>query len=191
MDVDIDIGNFNHMKLFPSAVRASLVKDDKLSPHSAGLYFQCVPIDPLTGLSAVPYKNAENLGCFKIDFLHVYVYDHFTSREEIKELLKHEPDWNLLKIPSVVSQLFQISKHFELIDQLKPRSIIEMADCLAIIRPQKRYLKDLYIKNKEEARKFLYTKETSGGYGFKKAHSISYAMIICLQLHLISGGVKF
>jgi len=191
LDIDIDIGDFNHAKLFPTAVKASLVKDNKLTAHSAGLYFQHVPTDPITNLSAIPYKNAEDLGCFKIDFLHVYVYDHFNSREEIKELLKYEPDWNLLKIPSVVAQLFQISKHFDLIEQLKPRSIIELSDCLAIIRPQKRYLKDLYIKNKEEAQKLLYTKEPGGGYGFKKGHSLGYSMIIILQLHLISGGIKF
>jgi DNA polymerase III alpha subunit len=192
IDIDIDCSSdFISSEVFPTAVRASLLKEGKLSPHPCGIYFQDVPTDPLSGLSAIPYEQAESLGCFKIDFLHVHVYDHFTSRDEIKELLKHDPDWELLQIPSVVQQLFQISKHHELLIQLKPRSIIELADFLALIRPQKRYLKDLYLRNKDEARKFLYTKEPGSGYGFKKGHSVAYSLTIVLQLHLIKGGISF
>jgi hypothetical protein len=172
-------------------VKASLYKDEKLSPHPCGVYFQDIPTDPLTGLSAIPYETAEKLGYFKIDFLHVNVYEHFSSREEITELLKHEPDWELLLIPSVVAQLFQISKHHELLIQLKPRSIIELADVLALIRPQKRYLLKYYIEGPVETRKFLYKKEPgSEGYAFKKSHAVAYSLIICLQLHLIKGGIS-
>ena len=139
MDVDIDLhSSVNASSVFPSAVKASLYKDGKLTPHPCGLYFQKMPIDPIIGLSAIPYEQAEELGCFKIDFLHVHVYDHFTSRDEITELLKIDPDWGLLEIPSVVASLFQVAKHHELLSQVKPRSILELADCLALIRPQKR-----------------------------------------------------
>ena len=163
-----------------------------MSPHPCGLYFQNVPTDPLTGLSAIPYETAEQLGCFKIDFLHIHVYDHFNSRDEIIELLKHDPDWELLKIPSVIQQLFQISKHFELLTQVKPRSIIELADFLALIRPQKRYLLKYYLEDRNQTREFLYKREPgSEGYAFKKAHAVAYALVIVLQLHLIKGGVKF
>ena len=192
MDIDVDIvSHFKPQEIFPTAVRASLYKDKKLSPHPCGLYFQAVPTDPLTGLSAIPYQKAEELGCFKIDFLHVHVYDHFTSREEIKELLKHEPDWDLLRIPSVVAQLFQISKQFELCEQVKPRSILELADTIALIRPQKRYLLQYYLEDRNKTREFLYKKEPGEGYAFKKAHACAYSLVICLQLHLIKGGIKF
>ena len=150
------------------------------------MYFQSVPTDPFTGLSAIPYKEAEKLGCFKIDFLHVNVYDNFSSREEIRELLKYDPDWKLLEIPSVVASLFQISKHYELINQVKPTSVIELADCLALIRPQKRYVLKKYLENREKYRAELYKKDANGdGYAFKKAHAIAYALVIVLQLHLI------
>jgi len=191
MDIDVDCrSDFIPTEVFASVVKASLLQDEKLKPHPCGVYFQDVPTDPLSGLSAIPYNQAEDLGCFKVDFLHVHVYDHFTSREEIKELLKHDPDWKLMEIPSVVGQLFQVSKHHELLNQLKPASILELADCLAIIRPQKRYLKDLYLRNRSEARKHLYTKEPGEGYAFKKAHAICYSMVIVLQLHMVKAGIK-
>ena len=145
----------------------------------------------MTGLAAVPYAEAEELGCFKVDFLHLHVYDHFSSRDEITELLKHSPDWDLLKIPSVVDQLFQLSKHYDLIQQVKPRSILELADCLALIRPQKRFILNYYLQDPKRYRVELYKQEREGGYGFKKAHAIAYALVIILQLHLIKGGIKF
>ena len=191
-DIDIDCPtNFDPTKIFKGAVRASILKDKKLTPHPCGVYFQAVPTDPLTGLSAVPYSEAEELGCFKVDFLHLHVYDHFTSRSEIKELLKYDPDWDLLKIPSVVEQLFQVSKHYDLLQQVKPHSILEIGDCLALIRPQKRFILQYYLRDPVKYRDELYKQEAEGGYSFKKAHAIAYALVIVLQLHLIKGGIKF
>lgn len=194
-DIDIDVpSTFNPLEVFGTdvVVKASTYKDKKLTPHPCGVYFQNVPKDPLTNLSAITYKEATDLGCFKVDFLHLYVYDHFSSKDEIKQLIKIDPDWNLLEIPSVVKQLFQISNHFDIVNQVKPKSILELADCLALIRPQKRYALNAYLKNRikirnEELYKF---NEGDGGYGFKKAHSIAYSCVIILQLHLIKGGIK-
>lgn len=192
MDIDVDTpSSFDPAKVFDLAVRASQYKDQKLTPHPCGVYFQAVPRDPITGLAAVPYREAEELGCFKIDFLHLSVYDHFTSKDEIRELLKIEPDWELLKIPSVVQKLFHLAKHHDLLQQAKPRSIIELADCLALIRPGKaKYLLQKYLQDKARWRTELYKiyPGEEGGYTFKKAHAIAYAMVIVLQLHLIKGG---
>ena len=192
MDIDIDVrSDFNPKKIFPTAIKASIHKDNKLTAHPCGLYFQDIPTDPISGLSAIPYNNAEDLGCFKLDFLHVHVYDHFTSRGEITELLKHDPDWGLLEIPSVVAQLFQVSKHHELLAQVKPRSILELADCLALIRPQKRYLLEYYVQDRNATREFLYKKEAgSDSYSFKKAHALAYSLVIVLQLHLVKADIK-
>jgi hypothetical protein len=189
-DIDIDTqSSFNPLDIFPEAVRASLYKDKKLNPHPCGVYFQTVPKDPITGLSAVPYETAEDLDCFKIDFLHLHVYDHFTSSEEIRELIKHDPDWGLLKIPSVVLKLFQLSKHFDIIDQIKPSSVLEVADCLALIRPQKRFMLKYYLQDPSNARRDLYRQDADSGYAFKKAHAVAYALVIVLQLHLIKAGI--
>lgn len=191
-DIDIDCAStFDPLTIFLDAVRASQYRDGKLVPHPCGVYFQAVPKDPITGLAAAPYETAEELGCFKVDFLHLHVYDHFSSPDEIRELIKYDPDWDLMKIPSVVSQLFQVSKHFDLIDQVKPSSVIEVADCLALIRPQKRFMLKYYLQDRSRTRKDLYRQDATGGYSFKKAHAVAYALVIVLQLHLIKAGISF
>ncbi len=190
-DVDIDCRPFDPLTVFKTAVKASTIREGKLVPHPCGVYFQDVPVDPLTGLAAVLYEDAEILGCFKVDFLHLHIYSHFSSHDEIKQLLKFEPDWNLLKIPSVVVQLFQLGKHYEILQQVKPRSVQELADVLALIRPQKIYILPSYLEDRERARSFLYRIDERSGYAFKKAHAISYALVIVLQLHLMQGGITF
>lgn len=187
MDIDIDTQTtFDPFKYF-NAVPASMIKDGKITKHPVGVYFQNIPVDSITQLSAIPYEPAEELGYFKIDMLHLSVLDHFDNKEEIRILSKATPDWDLLLSPSVVSKLFQISKHYELVVAIKPRSVLELADCVALLRPGKRYLLDGYLKNKDLVRQELYKKTDK--YYFKKAHAISYATTIVLQLHLIKGGI--
>lgn len=104
-------------------------------------------------------------------------------------LLEVEPDWDLLLIPSVVHDLFQLSKHAELLAQLRPRSLLELADALAIVRPKKQYMIPFYLKDREQCRKMLYAREEDDHTSFKKAHAIAYAMIVVLQLHLSKAGI--
>lgn len=188
MDVDIDLQtSFKPTTLFPWT-RASMVKNDELRPHPCGVYAQNVPVDTVTGLAAIPYKEAEDAGYMKIDFLHLGMYDHFQSREEIEQLLLVEPDWGLLLVPSVQKKLFQLSNHGDVLDEIKPKSIDQLADVLALIRPGKKKLAKLYHSHREKTRNILYSKDESG-YSFKKSHAIAYSMVIVLQLHLISAGI--
>lgn len=188
MDIDIDTPvSFRAEKFFPWT-RASLITNGELSPHTVGYYPQDIAVDPLTKLSAIPYKEAEELGYLKIDFLHLGVYSHFKSRDEINQLLEIEPDWGLLLVPNEQKKLFQLAKHGDLLDTVKPASIEELADCNALIRPGKKQLLKLYISQKEATRRILYAKDERG-YTFKKSHAIAYAMVIVLQLHLISAGL--
>lgn len=189
MDIDIDTQpGFNPLKIFPKWAKASMVQNDQLKPHPVGVYPQDIPIDPVTNLSAIPYDVAEAFGYTKIDFLHLNLYQHFKTRNEINELLKKEPDWNLLQIPSVVQKLFQLSKHGDIIKEVKPQSILELADVMALIRPAKRQLLLFYKKDRKNARVLLWTKDNDGQYAFKKSHAISYAYVVWLQLHLIEDG---
>lgn len=192
MDIDLDLaGTFDALKTFPrTCTKASMVKDGKLTPHPCGVYFQEIPVDPLTKLAAIPYDAAEQLGYFKLDFLHLFIYDHVKSKAELRELARTEPDWALLGIPSVVAQLFQLSKHFEVVDAVKPTSVIELADCMALIRPQKRFMLKAYVNNREAIRNELY-KQNTEQYSFKKGHACSYALAAIVQLHLIKRGVIF
>ena len=188
MDIDIDTPvSFRPEKYFPWT-RASLIKDEDIRPHTVGYYPQNIAVDDVTKLSAIPYEEAEQLGYLKIDFLHLGVYSHFKSRDEIDALLDIEPDWGLLLVPSEQKKLFQLAKHGDLLDIVKPKSLDDLADCNALIRPGKKQLLKLYLSQKEATRRILYAKDERG-YTFKKSHAIAYAMVIVLQLHLISAGL--
>ncbi len=98
MDIDIDLKtDFDPQKYFKEAVRASMVKNGELIKHPAGAYFQPIPVDSVTGLSAIPYEQAEEAGYFKIDFLHLSTLDFFDNKQQIRTLIKKEPDWLLLQ----------------------------------------------------------------------------------------------
>lgn len=186
-DVDIDVPPSFQPNDFFNWARASLVRDGELSQHPCGVYPQEIPIDPLTGLAAIPYDAAEELGYFKIDFLHLNVYRYFSSRSEITDLLKKEPDWLLLLVPSNHQKLFQLANHGDLLLKLQPENTEDLADVLALIRPGKRQLLALYQKDKKLARTLLWAKDNDA-YSFKKSHALSYALVIQLQLHLIEQG---
>jgi DNA polymerase III alpha subunit len=186
-DIDIDTASsFDPTKIFPWK-RACLVKDGVLAQHPCGVYPQNIPVDPVTGFAAIPYNEAEELGYMKLDFLHLSVYDLLKSRKEIEDLLKIEPDWTLMQLPSTYKKLFQLGNHSELGLKVKPSNIEELADVLALIRPGKRQLIPLYMKSKEMARQMLWARDDDG-YSFKKAHAYGYALVIWLQLHLIDQG---
>lgn len=188
MDVDIDCHpDFKPASIFPKWPRAMILKDEALTAHPCGVYPQRIAVDPVTGYAAIPYDQAEDFGYLKVDFLHLSVYKHFTTRAEIDELLKKEPDWTLLQLPSAQEKIFQLSKHGALLSDLKPRSIMELADIMALIRPGKKHFTGLYKTNREAARRILFAKDESG-YSFKKSHALAYSYVVLLQLHLIEQG---
>lgn len=71
--------------------------------------------------------------------------------------------------------------------EIAPTSIEELADVLALIRPNKRSLISKYMRDKKAVREALYLKKDPSD--LRKSHAIPYAMLIVLQLHLIKGGV--
>lgn len=191
MDIDIDLKSSTPIsKIFAGWPLAMQVVNGRAMKHPCGIYPQKIPTDPITGLAAIPHREATTIGYFKIDMLHNTVYNHFESKDEINALLELEPPWELLKSRSIVSTLFQISKHFNLVRQIQPKSIPDLADTIALIRPGKRHMVDKYLTHKEEVRKLLYD-QSDEAYSFKRGHAISYAMVITLQLHLISAGISF
>lgn len=195
MDIDIDTpSKFNPASIFPTWVRASMRQDDGTArPHPCGVHPISLPTDPFDGLSVIDHSDVETLGGMKLDFLHLHVYDHFKSRAEIEALLKVPPKWELLKSKRVCDQLFQnLGSHFDIVSAVSPTSVRELADVLALIRPKKRFLLKYYADpaSREWASQKLYEIDESG-YQFKLSHSIAYALVIVLQLHLIDCGVEF
>lgn len=192
LDIDLDFqNNFDPLKIFPQAVRASMVTDGELRKHPAGAYLQGIPTDAITGLSAIPYKDADALGYIKIDFLHLNTLNIFESKAEIRTLLKKQPDWSLLERPEIIKKLPHIHRHFNIVNRVKPKSVEELADCLALIRPAQRVFLDAYIEDRETVRKnLLYNKPVdSTRYYFKRPHALSYSLTIVLQLHLIKANI--
>lgn len=190
MDIDLDLKtDFDPLEVFDEAIRASMVKNNELVKHNVGVYFQSIPVDSMTGFAAIPYEQAEEVGYFKIDFLHLSLLDVFETKEEIRELLKLEPDWSLLMRRDVVEKLFQIHRQYDLVSKIGPKSVQELADVLAMMRPGKRILLEKYLKDKEAIRPLLYRQARDDKSSFKKSHSIAYALNIVLQLHLVKGGI--
>lgn len=187
MDIDIDITpKFKPDSLF-KIVHASIVENGSLKKHNVGVYFQNIPVDQVTGLAAIPYKEAHERGFFKIDMLNLNILENFESKDEIRQLLKIPPDWSLLEDPDVVAKLFHLSKHYDTIQKIKPTSVSELADCLAIIRPNKIKLVDKYARNKKDVIRELYTKRDPSD--LRKSHAIPYALLIVLQLHIIKADL--
>ena len=188
MDIDIDIKpDTDVQKLFPTAIRSSMIEKDKIKPHNVGWHFQKVPVDKVTGLCAIPYDFSEDFNYFKIDMLHLKLLEYFENKDQMRKLLRIQPDWKLLKREDVVSKLFHLSKHHETVSEIAPTSIEELADVLALIRPNKRSLIPKYKKDKKATRVELYMKKDPSD--LRKSHVIPYAMLIVLHLHLIKGGI--
>lgn len=184
MDIDIDISKNTNIEEIFTVIRASMVQNGDLIKHPVGYYFQSIPVDKKTNLSAIPYMQALGEGFFKIDFLNLSLLDNFSSKAQMRELAKIEPDWDLLKNPEIVSKLFHLNSNYDIINTINPKSIDDLADIFALIRPNKRKYLNKYTKNKEEIRKILYIKEDRSD--MRKSHAYSYALLIKLQLTLIS-----
>lgn len=188
-DIDIDLQTtFDPRSIFDNVTLASMIKNNKLVKHPCGAYFQSVPTDPVTNLCAIPYDIAPVYGLLKIDFLHLSILDVVTSKAEVRALINADPEWNLLEDKAVVEKLFQLGKHYELLKRVKPTSIQELADCIAMIRPNKKHYVDQYIADKYNIRQKLYRSSDEDKSSYKKSHAIAYALTIVLQLHLIKQG---
>ena len=180
-DIDIDFAkpakaleNIKHIK-------ASRIENKELVKHNCGVYLNSIPVDPNTGFSAIPYKEAEKRGYYKIDFLSLSVYDNILTEKHLDKLLAMSPLWEILEDERLVSELFQIKDHFSIINKIRPKSVEELAICIALIRPGKRYLVD---KTMEEIKHNIWLPDDSG-FIFKKSHAIGYALVIVVQMNLM------
>ena len=187
-DVDIDFFDRDGvLKLFKHTP-ASIIKDDKIEKHKTGVYFHAIPSDPINGYATLDYKKAEDRGYFKIDCLNVNIYKNVKSEQELVELMIEEPDWDMLKDPKVVENLFHLNSHYNIVSKLEPKNIEQLAAVLAIIRPAKR---GLMYKDWTDILKEVWVKPTDGSYFFKKSHAVAYAHAIVVQLNLIKKDSLF
>lgn len=181
-DVDIDFKDRDEALDGLLHIPASRLEKGDLRRHNVGVYFQNIPTDPLTGLSSIPYEEAEERGYFKLDFLNLNVYKGVRDEAHLNDLISKEPMWEMLEDELIVEQLFHLSGHYDIVSAYKPRSIMQLAMVLALIRPGKRYLQG-YDWPQVEAD--IWTATDNDEFTFKKAHAVSYAHVVVVQMNLL------
>jgi hypothetical protein len=186
-DIDIYVADRNRLLKLIKGTTAMILKENKQTKHNTGVYFHDMPSNPFTGLSSVDYKEAEDMGYFKIDVLNVGLYKDIKSKEHLNQLLAMEPMWELLEHKEVVEKCFHIHKHFDIVNTLKPKSVEQLAAVLAVIRPAKRHLLKQNWNNINEN---VWKKPSGDEYFFKKAHAHAYALAIVLQLNMMATGLS-
>ena len=180
-DIDID---FADRDVILDKIDHRVAKLDTGKKHNTGVYVTECPHNPVDNLSTIDYKSAEDRGYFKLDFLNVSIYKNVKDETHLISLMNKEPLWELLEHKDFVDQVFHVSGHSDLLKQLKPTSVEQLAATLAIIRPAKRHLQD---KGWPTIMKEVWTKPLNDNkaYYFKKAHALSYAMVVIVHMNLI------
>jgi DNA polymerase III alpha subunit len=188
-DIDIDFADRDHALKFIKHIPAA-IKDTNGSfkKHNTGIYCTPIPYNPVNNLSNVDYKEAEERGYFKLDFLNVSIYKDVRDEEHLKTLMETEPLWDLLAQDDFNSLLFHVNGHGSILRQMKPTSILQLAAVLAMIRPAKRHLIGETWTTVMET---IWTKPEDGEYYFKKAHAVAYATAVIVQMNLICEGVSY
>ena len=112
------------------------------------------------------------------------VYQLIKSQNHYQEMLDAAPLWDRLWQDTEWSkQLVHVGNYTDLLKNMRPNSIPQMAAFISIIRPGKAHL-----QNKPWAEVFatVWDGNSSQGYTFKKAHAISYAALVALHMNLIN-----
>ncbi|AGC35168.1 hypothetical protein [Escherichia coli] len=190
-DIDIDFKDSKSVIAKLPCVRSTeKITEDGLIPHNSGVHFDNIPIDPITGLASIQYKEAERLGYQKVDILSQSAYMYVRDREHLKELMNQEPNWDLLLEPEIVEHLSQIKKHVTLLNVWKPKSIDELAMFIAMIRPGKRQCQSMNTWDEVKATIWDYSTIGTDQAGnklryFKKPHAYAYSLMIVVQLNAL------
>lgn len=181
-DIDIDFADRTKVLEVIKHIPASMKDGDNYKKHNTGIYCHEIPVNVLLEASSIDYKEAEDRGYFKIDFLNVGVYKDIKNEEHLTQLLNQEPLWELLEQDDFVNLLFHVNGHGSILREMKPKSIIQLAAVLAMIRPAKRYL---IGKEWTTVMNEIWTRPEGDEYFFKKAHAVAYAAAVVVQMNLI------
>ena len=187
-DIDIDFPDRENVLKYIKHVSACRLDHGQEKRHNTGVYCHSIPVNPLTGLASIEYKAAEKRGYFKIDFLNVGIYKDITSEEHLTQLMNTEPLWDLLEQDEFCNLLFHVNGHGNVLRQMKPKNLPQLAAVLAMIRPGKKHLigEDWTTVMKE-----IWTKPTNDEYYFKKSHAHSYAMLVIVHMNLICEQLSY
>ena len=185
-DIDIDFANRDDILQHIKHIPARKLAQDKPERHNSGVYVQPIPYDPMLDASALHFKDADERGYFKIDFLNVSVYQHIKDPAHYEEMLTREPPWHRLKEKEFVEQIIHIANYPFQIAHCMPDTIPRMAMFLSILRPGKKHL---IGRPWDEIAKTVWIKDDNGVYTFKKAHAIAYAHLVALHMNIVDTTV--
>lgn len=186
MDIDIDFGNRDAILKHIRYVDASMMRQDKVVKHPTGVYVTDIPVDPFLNVASIDHKQAESMGYVKLDFLNVNVYEQVRNTEHLETLMSTPPMWEMLKYREFVESVIHINGQYDIMQKMpEPIDSVEtMAMFLAIIRPAKRHL---IGKKWQEVEKEIWLPSSDGSYGYKKAHAVSYSMLVIVHMNLLCG----
>jgi hypothetical protein len=184
-DIDIDFADRNDVLAELMHIPASIIKNGEIKRHNTGIYVQDIPVDPVSGLASIDYESADKLGYFKFDFLNINFYKDLRDNDHLDALLRIEPVWDMLEHQSIVDGLIHLNGNFDIVKQLKPRSIEDLAIVIAIKIPCKRYL--IYRPRMEIDQEIW--KPVKNEFVIKRAHGLAYSQLVIVQMNLLTEQI--
>lgn len=184
-DIDLDLADRSKLLSKIQHISASIFQQDQVIKHNTGVYCQQIPYNAITNCANIDYKEAEQRGYFKLDFLNVHIYQQIKNEQHLNELLQIQPAWERLYDRDFCEKLIHIKNHYDTLISMPEAvtSIEKMAMFLAIIRPGKRHL---IGKPWAKVSETVWEKPTDGSYGYKKSHGIAYAHLVAVHMNLIN-----
>ena len=183
-DIDIDFADRTQILELIQHIPARQTVDGQVRRHNSVVYVTDIPWDPINQCAAIDYREAEQRGYFKLDFLNMSVYQGIRDQTHYNQLLAAAPPWDKLQDPEFVERVVHIGNHWDLLQRMPDPvdSIPRMAMFLAIIRPGKRHLvgrtwQDIAATVWDTA---------ADGYTFKRSHAVAYARLVTLHMNLIN-----
>jgi hypothetical protein len=183
-DVDIDFAD-RSVILEKLKHRVAMLPTGK--KHNTGIYPTEIPHNPINNCATIDYKEADQRGYFKLDFLNVSIYKDVRDEAHLNYLVNQEPLWDLLWNQEFSDLVFHLNGHSEILQKLRPRNVEQLAATLAIIRPAKRHLVDA---DWDTILREVWTKPENNDYYFKKSHSFSYAFAVIVHTNLICEKIS-
>ena len=185
-DVDIDFANRNQILEIIKHIPARQENNGEVRKHNSGVFVTDIPLDHMHNCSSIDYREAEDRGYFKIDFLNQSVYELIRDQEHYDCMLAKETNWNLLLDKQFCERVVHIGNYTDLVATMRPDNIPRMAAFIAIIRPGKAHLQR---QPWESIFASVWDGDDSRGFVFKKSHSISYARLVALHINLLEESL--
>ena len=183
-DIDIDFADRDTILKLIQHTPARQEVQSQVRKHNSGVYVTDIPWDAVNSCAAIDYEQAEQRGYFKIDFLNMTVYKLVSSAEHYNKMLEAVPPWDRLWQDTEWSrQLVHVGNYTDLLKNMRPKTIPQMAAFISIIRPGKAHLQNQPWKDVFAS---VWDGDESKGYTFKKSHAVSYAALVALHMNLLN-----